>query len=658
MSTFVMQKNVVVDSISAYGKEKLNMRKLKHVGAGPVFAKKGITLVALIITIIVMLILVGVSVQVVINSDLIGTAQDAADRTEIAYEDEAGMQPITIGGLTYESIEDYLKNEKKLPEFVDSLEECMDINKKYILPDGYMYEYKPAQIANFTNQIPISVDSTGAVYNGVGYKEDTRLSASSGYVESTYANSCLTGFIHVKTGDVIRFANMSIPEGTRSDFYLSRIYVFDTSKVGISSQIVDSYIGIDGWDVIFTNGNLTELVYGGSDGFIRINANIIDAASIITVNEEIIYSTNGDEYAWQRTERYIPEYWYAEVKATVATVNNLKENAGYNVTQFVLTSELHFPTQVNIQNVGTVSAGVMKASDIQFFMNLGDNTPDGFDTDKPNFASYMNAILDILAPIDTKNILMTVGNHDGATAAQTVDGEIVHYGYELNNEERAEVYFGWQKSNTNKKFGPDGTYYYIDDIKSKTRYIMLNSFWTEWEGDENGFITDKQHSFFHTPMFGEEQMSWFATEALDMPSGYAAVIGTHGATAEYTPPRDLQVFKDIIAAYVNKDTYDCDFTREAEWQSYSISGDFSDAKGELIAIFHGHKHMDEIDTTSFVIPFIGITSASAGARDENAPTRTVGTSTETAIDVVTIDRKNRTIYMTRLGVGNDRSINY
>jgi len=52
---------------------------------------RGITLVALIITIIVMLILVGVSVQVVINSDLIGTAQDATNKFEIAFDEEKNM---------------------------------------------------------------------------------------------------------------------------------------------------------------------------------------------------------------------------------------------------------------------------------------------------------------------------------------------------------------------------------------------------------------------------------------------------------------------------------------------------------------------------------------------------------------------------------------
>ena len=46
--------------------------------------EKGITLIALIITIIVMLILVAVSVAVVINSNLIGAAEKAANKYNAA----------------------------------------------------------------------------------------------------------------------------------------------------------------------------------------------------------------------------------------------------------------------------------------------------------------------------------------------------------------------------------------------------------------------------------------------------------------------------------------------------------------------------------------------------------------------------------------------
>jgi len=86
--------------------------KEKNVGAGHVSARKekGITLVALIITIIVMLILVGVSVQVVINSDLIGTAQDAANRTEEAYADEGNLGGFKVGDKIYNSLDEYLQS--------------------------------------------------------------------------------------------------------------------------------------------------------------------------------------------------------------------------------------------------------------------------------------------------------------------------------------------------------------------------------------------------------------------------------------------------------------------------------------------------------------------------------------------------------------------
>ena len=72
--------------------------------------EKGITLIALIITIIVMLILVGVVVTVVIQSDLLGTAKTAGDKYKTAYEDESNMSEVTINGEKYASIEDYINH--------------------------------------------------------------------------------------------------------------------------------------------------------------------------------------------------------------------------------------------------------------------------------------------------------------------------------------------------------------------------------------------------------------------------------------------------------------------------------------------------------------------------------------------------------------------
>ena len=71
---------------------------------------KGITLIALIITIIVMLILVAVSVNILIKSNLIGTAEKTVNKYKTAAEEEANGGVIEINGKKYNSIEDYINN--------------------------------------------------------------------------------------------------------------------------------------------------------------------------------------------------------------------------------------------------------------------------------------------------------------------------------------------------------------------------------------------------------------------------------------------------------------------------------------------------------------------------------------------------------------------
>ena len=103
--------------------------------------EKGITLIALIITIIVMLILVGVVVTVVIQSDLLGTAKTAGDKYKTAYEDESNMSEVTINGEKYASIEDYLESIKPLPEgagkkFTET-KEYTDGTETAVIPGGF-----------------------------------------------------------------------------------------------------------------------------------------------------------------------------------------------------------------------------------------------------------------------------------------------------------------------------------------------------------------------------------------------------------------------------------------------------------------------------------------------------------------------------------------
>ena len=69
---------------------------------------KGVTLVALVITIIVMLILLAVSVTIIIRSDILKTAKGAAENYKTQAELEGNLSNVIVDGKEYNSLEDYI----------------------------------------------------------------------------------------------------------------------------------------------------------------------------------------------------------------------------------------------------------------------------------------------------------------------------------------------------------------------------------------------------------------------------------------------------------------------------------------------------------------------------------------------------------------------
>ena len=120
---------------------------------------QGITLIALIITIIVMLILVGVVVTVVIQSDLLGTAKTAGDQYKTAYEEESNMSGVTINGKQYGSIEEYMEDIN--PTIVEGDPEDWDYTVESdgtITITGYLNEDRTIDtvvIPNYIDGVPV-----------------------------------------------------------------------------------------------------------------------------------------------------------------------------------------------------------------------------------------------------------------------------------------------------------------------------------------------------------------------------------------------------------------------------------------------------------------------------------------------------------------------
>ena len=138
-------------------------------------------------------------------------------------------------------------------------------------------------VAAYTNQIPISTDASGAVFNGVGYQQGYRLSSSGN--PSPQASTYITGFIPVHSGDKVRFEGMNLKEGS-APINEQRIAFYDANKAVIAAPY---------WKDTGTNtmsgGYLVSMTvpdYSGKTvAFARFGCYWIDSHSIITVNEEI-----------------------------------------------------------------------------------------------------------------------------------------------------------------------------------------------------------------------------------------------------------------------------------------------------------------------------------------------------------------------------------
>ena len=95
---------------------------------------EGITLVALIITIVVMLILVAVSINILVNSNLIGHAEKTGDAYAgaIKNEENFGNDGITVNGKRYANLEDVAKGKVLIESNIPGGTK-VDENKEYTI---------------------------------------------------------------------------------------------------------------------------------------------------------------------------------------------------------------------------------------------------------------------------------------------------------------------------------------------------------------------------------------------------------------------------------------------------------------------------------------------------------------------------------------------
>lgn len=549
------------------------------------------------------------------------------------------------------------------PLFANDISECTDTSKVYILPDGYIYAYMTKYVVDKTNEYDPNTAQTNYRINSSG-------------VEKSYSGILLLPLVNVTMTDPYNVKITGVALNLGYGAYVQVHYYSGNTWLGVVSYnsaekfttfssnnyelnlYNSNYPNADGvrlqlgikTEVAITTDDLTNLYVEFvpktiaetvtdwlSTGHAFVPANYedriiaIEEASgnntkDITIHEERITAIEDGISNIENVA--IPSYWKSAVDAAVNKVKNLQDNGGKDVVNFLWFSDMHYYWNADgyVGNIGTLCKAVMDECDIPLTLMNGDTLTAGVLATETDVLNTLKRAMNILAPIGD-GLMLVRGNHDD------VYGSYSGVSY-VNKVAPSKIWNKLHRPQANdfrRVFGGDGTYFYLDNVPQKTRFICLNSHFYEGAGVTSGTTKAMINGF------GTAQLNWLGNEALSVSDGWSVIISTH------IPP---------TASPVNGNT--------TYLSQYSDGADFrkiiAEATANIIGIFCGHCHADAVVTDDLPCPIVTVNCAINSPYDGTS--RTANSVKETAIDIVSIDKANRKIYTTRLGAGNDREISY
>lgn len=146
------------------------------------------------------------------------------------------------------------------------------------------------RVVSYTNRLPLAIDTSGAVFDGIGYRTDARISGSSG--TSSQTGCCATGYIPCKKGDIIRLENITMSNINNTGQCCVAVYNTLANTIAKTSNL-SAIVSSSEWKPVYDGNNLVQFTIpnyteiNDGDIYFRICADVINGTSIITVNETI-----------------------------------------------------------------------------------------------------------------------------------------------------------------------------------------------------------------------------------------------------------------------------------------------------------------------------------------------------------------------------------
>ena len=560
-------------------------------------------------------------------------------------------------------------------------------------------------VPNFTNQIPNSTGTSGTIYNGIGYKTDTYIS---GGADGTRTGVVATGFIPIGTGSsmtalgeqVIRIEGAKLTEVSNTRFHF-----YDSEKTYINSVILgtdwanNSFVsGISVPHEVDANGYITYLDVTqytaqrqsngtGTTAFVRICGAGIDSNTIVTVNEEITYTTVEDKvvYKWENTgHAFVPADYEDKIVSLEANVEGIEQEiikiknntntptsgdaiplnvvdevsnlvnrallrADGNILRFLIYSDVHHTNEYSDVLGGTKELGqaigeVVNQIGVDFVSGLGDYCWAAYANTTETVKEQIKQFNRFVYPyVKGEQILNCEGNHDDAVYS-IIDNDGDGKTSSAEKLSLAETYSLIYSKNKNVIYDVDhyiDGYCYKDFEHLKVRVICLNS----EQGTGDGGVIESY------------QLNWFKDVALNMTgkTDWQVITLAHHPLSYGTT--SLKSAVEIVDSFINNG-------------------------GKYIGHFHGHAHAysvvkmqkyvngSYVDINAWEICIPNACYSRNNQYKGNSNERLVRYSTETtynksnmdgkrtSFNIITVDLDNKIIYADYYGVGIDRQISY
>lgn len=551
--------------------------------------------------------------------------------------------------------------------------------------------YEPGQswtetAANFTNQLPISTDTDGSVFQGTGYQSGYRYNSSG--VLTAAEGMQLTGFIPAKAGDTLRTSGIFTGDGSMEQVSLWAAnktfvgYISRNNLVSAHGAVLGADRGLT-WTIATTGDTLQAKL--NKTAYLRVSAKGIDSGAILTVNQAIDYTTivhqgedgnfalantvavpglNGLEdrvAALEDGGNTAPAYVLAEADSVAQRVLALQHSG--TLTLAIL-SDAHVPlnaaTAAAVLHAGQGLARIRQQVHVDAFVMLGDYVKGGSIstlTESKEAISYVNRCIHE-AGLGVPNFRLN-GNHD--CNPYNADGTL----------SATQLYAGIG-AHSSGGMGGDRNYGYVDFAGARTRVIYLNTC-------DVGEIAVKANdgSSFSGHRVSPTQLSWLVS-ALDMSgkSGWSLLVLGHTPlnwpAAGYTDQAGGTWSLTVQPALALLDAYVSGGAGSVTMEGSVIPYDFAGKNdAQLLAYIHGHTHNLNTGTMGANnILRIAMPNACPGRNNEYAGAsseaysqfgdtatynKTAGTAQDTACSLLTVDPAAGKLYCTNYGAGTDRS---